>query len=64
MNSKDLPPSVQFMFIALTKSAILVKELGKDKDFFVALAEEIWNSMEMTDSNELKDIIDVKMFED
>jgi hypothetical protein len=64
MDIKNLPPSLQFIFMAMMKSAIIVKEIGKDKSFFIDFAEEIWNSMEMSDFNTLKEIIEGKMKDD
>ena len=55
---------MQFIFMAMMKSAIIVKEIGKDKSFFVDFAEEIWNSMEMSDFDTLKDTINGKMRDD
>ncbi len=64
MEFKSLPPAMQFLYMAMTKSAIIVKEIGKDKEFFIDFAYEIWNSMEMSDFQELKDVIDGKMRDD
>jgi len=64
MDIKNLSPSMQFIFMAMMKSAIIVKEIGKDKSFFVDFAEEIWNSMEMSDFDTLKDTINGKMRDD
>jgi hypothetical protein len=64
MDIKNLPPSMQLIFMAMMKSAIIIKEIGKDKSFFVDFAQEIWNSMEMSDLATLKDIIDGKMRDD
>ena len=64
MDIKNLHPTMQFLFMAMMKSAIMVKEIGQEKQFFVNFAEEIWNSMEMSDLTELKDIIDGKMRDD
>jgi hypothetical protein len=64
MDLKDLPPMAQFLFMAMMKSAISMKEMGKNKDDFVSFAEEIWISMEMSDFETLKDAIDGKMKKD
>ena len=61
---ESLPTPVQFAYIAMTKSAIYFKEMGQNQDFFLAFCEEIWNSMEMTDLEYLKDVLDGKMKKD
>lgn len=64
MNIKNLPPTLQFVYIAMTKSAIHFKEMDRDKDFFLAFCEEIWNSMELTDLEYLKNVLNEKMKKD
>ena len=61
---ENLPAPLQFAYIGMTKSAIYFKEMGRDKDFFIAFAKEIWNSMEMTDLDYLKDVLEEKMEKD
>lgn len=64
MDLKNLSPRAQFLFMAMMNSAIMFKEMGKDRRLFVLFAEETWNSMEMSDFAELKDTIDGKMKQD
>jgi len=64
MNLDELPPEVQFAYLAATKTAIQFKKMGLDKKFFIGFCEEIWNSMEMTDLNTLSDAIQSKMKKD
>lgn len=61
---ENLPPSLQFVYLAMTRSAIYFKEMDRDKDFFLAFCEEIWNSMEMTEIEKLKSILSEKMEKD
>jgi len=61
---ESLPTPLQFAYIAMTKSAIYFKEMGKDQNFFLVFCEEIWNSMEMTDLEYLKSVLDGKMKKD
>ena len=64
LDLENLPPKLQFVFIAMMKSAISFKEMGKDKEFFIEFAKEMWVSIEMTDLDELKEIINGKMRKD
>ncbi len=64
MDINDLPAKTKFLFLALMKCAIMLKEGGKDKDFFVGFAEEVWISMEMSNFEELKHLINVQMTND
>lgn len=59
-----LPLQAQFAYIAMTKTAIFIKEIGKDKDYFLDFCGEIWNSMEMSDLDTLKDVLQEKMKRD
>lgn len=61
---ENLPAQLQFAYLAMTKTAIYFKEMGREKDFFLAFCDEIWNSMEMTDLKYLKDTLDGKMKKD
>lgn len=61
---ENLPAPLQFAYIAMTKSAIYFKEMGQKKEFFLAFCDEIWNSMEMTDLEYLKDVLEGKMKKD
>lgn len=64
MDIDDLPPKVQFCFLAMLKSAIAFKEMKKDKEFFLGFSEEIWNSMELSDLDYLNETIEGKMKKD
>ena len=57
MDIENLPPELQFVFIAMLRSAICFKEMERNKKFFLNFAEEIWKTMELTDIEELKEII-------
>ena len=61
---EKLPTPLRFTYLAMTGCAISFKEMGREKDFFIAFAEEIWNSMEMTDLDYLKDVLEGKMKKD
>lgn len=61
---ENLPTALQFAYIAMTQSAIYFKEMGQEKEFFLAFCDEIWNSMEMTDLNYLKKVLEGKMKKD
>lgn len=61
MELDDLPPKLKFIYIAMTKSAIFFKEMERDKKFFLSFAEEIWNSMQLSDLEYLKNVLDEKM---
>jgi hypothetical protein len=64
MDTENWPPQLQFVFIAMMKSAIYFKEMGREKKFFCEFAKEIWVSMEMSDFDELKEIIEEKIRKD
>lgn len=64
INLEELPSPLQFAYIALTKSAIIFKKMERDKKFFLAFCEEIWNSMEMSDIDYLNETIDSQMEDD
>jgi len=38
---EKLPTKLQFVYIAMTRSAIHFKEMGQDKNFFLAFCDEI-----------------------
>jgi|GEM_PF-5055913 len=64
LDLENWPPQLQFIFISMMKSAIYFKEMGRDKNFYCEFAKEIWVSMEMSDLDELKEIINGKMKKD
>ena len=64
MELEDLPPDIQFSFIAIMQSAILFKEQDRDEKEFLNFCKGIWESMELTDLETLKDIISGKMRKD
>jgi|HubBroStandDraft_2_1064218.scaffolds.fasta_scaffold00031_54 hypothetical protein len=57
MNIEDMPRNLQFVFISLLRSAIIIKEEGKDKKFFINFASEIWEKMNLNDIEDLKNIL-------
>lgn len=57
MDIDDMPPGVKFVFIAMLQSAITFKEMEKDKKFFVSFAEEIWETMQLSDLEDLKETL-------
>jgi predicted AAA+ superfamily ATPase len=61
---EKLPPAIQFAYIAITKTAIIFKEMEKDKNFFILFCKEIWDSMELTDVKKLDSILEGKMQKD
>lgn len=61
---EKLPPAVQFVYIAMTKSAIFLKEIRNEKKFFLAFCEEIWDSMEMSEPDHLNEVLNDKMKKD
>ena len=64
MDIENLPPKLQFVFMAMMQSAIHFKEMDKDKEFYLEFAKEIWNSMELSDFDYLKETIMGKMRKD
>jgi hypothetical protein len=64
MDIENLPPKIQFVFIAMMQSAIELKEMDKDKEFYLDFAKEIWESMELSDFDYLKEVIMGKMRKD
>lgn len=61
MDIDDLPNPIKFAYISMSRSAIHFKKTGKDRDFFVEFAREIWNSMELSDIDDLKNVLEQKM---
>lgn len=61
---ESLPVPLQFAYVTMTRSAIYFKEIGQKKDFFLNFCDEIWNSMELTDSEYLKDVLSEIMEKD
>lgn len=59
-----MPSSLKFITLAMFKSAIILKEMGKSKKDFELFASEIWNSMEINGLEELKKAIDGQMEKD
>ncbi len=64
VNIEDLPGPLQFAYIAMTRTAIYFKDMDHDKIFFLSFCDEIWESMEMTDLQYLKDALEGKMKKD
>ncbi len=64
LDLENLPIQVQFCYISITKSAIFFKEMDKEKDFFLSFCDEIWKSLELTDLEYLKDVLNGKMKKD
>jgi hypothetical protein len=64
MDLENLPPQIQFAFISMLKSAIDFKESGKKEKDFLQFAKGIWETMEMSDLKDLKEIIIGKMRKD
>jgi hypothetical protein len=58
---EKLPDTIQFIFLNMTLSAIYMKEMKRDKEFFVNFASDIWDSMEMSDLDSLKKIVKDKL---
>jgi hypothetical protein len=47
LNDLDkMPKELRFILLAMSQSAIYVKDKGKDKEFFLKLAEETWDTVE------------------
>lgn len=61
MDIENLPDSIKFFYISMTQSAIYFKEMGQQKDVFLSFCEEIWDSMEMTDLENLKSVLSRKI---
>ncbi len=57
LNGKKLDSDASFLYIALTQAAIKVHETGRDKDFFIEFCKEIWESMLLSDTDTLKEIL-------
>ncbi len=64
MDLENLPPQIQFAFISMLKSAIDFKEMGENEKKFLEFAKGIWETMEMSDLQDLKEIIVSKMQKD
>lgn len=64
INLESLPKPVQFAYISMTQSAIYFKECGHDKNFFLSFCDEIWNSMELSNLEYLKETLQEKMKKD
>lgn len=64
MKLADLSPDVKFIYMAMSKSALFLKDRGCGKDDFVKLAEEIWQSTELSDFNELNKTLIEQMKKD
>lgn len=66
--SKDkeisLDATASFLFTAMMKCCVTVKELGLGKNKFMEFCEESWNSMEMNDPEILKDALSRRMQDD
>lgn len=64
MKLDDLPASVKFMYMSMTQTAIYLKEMGRDRDYFVKFAKEIWDTMELNDMQTLKSALREQMEKD
>jgi hypothetical protein len=60
----DLPPPIKFIFISMLKSALDVRSLGKNKNDFIQLADEMWETMLLTPEDKMNDIIRSAMISD
>lgn len=61
MNIDEFDPQAKFLFIAMMKSVLIIRKMGKKKKDFMLFAEESWNSMMMNDVDELEKIINDQM---
>lgn len=57
MNYHDASPLQQFLFMSMITVALKMREIGKKKKDYLIFAEETWNSMMMTDIDELQNIV-------
>lgn len=64
LNLEDIGAEGHFVFLAMMKTAITLKKMGKNKNDFVEIAKEIWNSMELSDLTDLENIIHGAMMKD
>ncbi len=61
---ENLPGELKFAYIAMTKSALFFKQIGRDKNFFLMFCDEIWKSMELSDMHDLNDVLQKSMQKD
>lgn len=64
INGKSLPPEATFLYMTLTQAALKAREMGFDKTFFVEFTSEIWESMLLSDPEELRKTLTGFMMKD
>jgi hypothetical protein len=64
MRIDDLDHDTMFLFMTMMQAALKLRDMGRSKKEFVLFADEIWNSMELNDENELRRILAEKMLSD
>ncbi len=63
-NRQPLSPLADFCFIAMMQVAIKMKKEGETRAFFLEFAAEIWDSLEMNDTDELQNVLSDRMMSD
>ncbi len=60
----DKCPRTKFLYMAMTKCALTIKSMDKNKEDFMDFAAEIWDSMILSDENYLNEFLNQSMKED
>lgn len=64
INNEELSGNVKIIFVAMMQVALRMKLLGLGKNKFISFAEETWNTMELNDADDLKNLLNRMMEED
>jgi hypothetical protein len=59
-----LDPQAYFLYMTMTQAALKMHELGKSKEEFVQFSAEIWESMLLSDTDELFNTLQSAMMND
>jgi hypothetical protein len=53
----ELDANAKFLYVSLTQSALIFREMERSKEEFLDFAKEIWESMLLSNEKDLKQII-------
>jgi hypothetical protein len=54
----------KFLTIALVKSALMIKKMGRDRDHFTQLCGELWDSIELEGEDYMNSLINAQIRND
>lgn len=60
----ELQGDAKLLFFTMMQAALKMSDMGKKKSDFIIFANEIWNTMELNDKDQLFEILQSSMLKD